>query len=81
MNEHHCFVMLNGYYIDLTIKQFNEYAPKIYFRKIRHPNVGGYENVHRKSKKATSETKMKILFEDWPFDQNPFKIKKRLPVI
>ena len=36
MNENHCFTMINGYYIDLTIKQFNnflQYGNNFYRRK------------------------------------------------
>jgi len=81
MNSIHCFVMLGEYYIDLTIKQFDENAPEIYFEKTRYPNVNGWENIHRKRKKAITQVEMKKLFRDWPNDQNPFKVKKRLPVI
>ena len=79
MNEDHCFVTVEGYWVDLTLTQFAPDADEVFFYQYpyrRDRRGAGF--VHRSEKKAKTERGIRRLFADWPKDQNPFK-QKRIP--
>jgi len=45
MNDNHCFLRMGGYWIDLTLRQFNGKCPKIYFKKKPYRKDDGYGDV------------------------------------
>ncbi len=79
MNDYHCFLTMDGYWIDLTLKQFNYKCPKVYLERKPYIKDDGYGNVHTKKYSAVTLKKIKKLFRGWPSDQNPFK--QKLPKI
>jgi hypothetical protein len=78
-NTYHCFLTVEGYWIDLTLKQFNPRCPAIYIKKVPYTKDDGYGNVHRKSKTARTIQEIKKMFRGWPDEQNP--VKQKLPSI
>jgi len=72
MNDMHCFLLVNDYYIDLTLKQFGSRYPYISIRKSPF-KVQGMDRT------AKTEKRIKRLFNGWDATQNPFK--QRLPKI
>ena len=75
MNDYHCFVTVNGYWADLTLKQFNDVCPEVYLSRQPYRKDHGYGNVHKRSQSAKTERKMRRLFQEWPSEQNPFRQK------
>ena len=75
INDCHAFLTVDGYWVDLTLKQFDCDAPKIYLQK--RPWVGD-RDVHAKGDSAKTVKKMKRLFRGWDKSQNPFR-QTRLP--
>ena len=80
MNDYHCFLRIEDYWIDLTLKQFNIHCPKIYFHKHPYTQNDGYGNIHRCKQTAKTLRKVRRLFRGWPPEQNPFKLSS-LPKI
>lgn len=72
MNDQHCFLKVNGYYIDLTLKQFGSWYPYISIRKTPF-------KIQKLDRTAETDKKIKKLFKDWHETQNPFK--QKLPKI
>jgi hypothetical protein len=80
MNDFHCFVTVNGYYIDLTLKQFAGGAEEVFFH--RHPyriESTSFGFVHRRGKTATTEGQLQKMFAGWFDENNPFQQKVPLP--
>lgn len=75
MNDYHCYITLGGYWLDLTLKQFNGKCPLIYCRKKPFTQDNGYGNIHVQDEMATSEQSIRRLFEGWDKDQNPYRLK------
>jgi len=83
MNDFHCFVETQGYYIDITAKQFNNVRyPLVYMRKTRILEDNGWGTpIHKIDKKAViypysnveENTRFKRMFRGWPECQNPYK--------
>ena len=74
MNDEHCFVTVDGYYVDLTLKQFVPHVGPLFFED--HPyriENGKWGFVHRTKKKATTAKAIRRLFKQWADEQNPFK--------
>ena len=72
MNNRHCFLKINDYYIDLTLKQFGYRYPYVSIRKTPF-------KIQEVSEIAKTDKKIKRLFKQWDNTQNPFK--QRLPKI
>lgn len=75
MNEDHCFVTVEDYYVDLTLSQFVPHVGPLFFED--HPyriEDGRWGFVHRSKKKnrATTERAIRKLFRGWDRTQNPF---------
>jgi hypothetical protein len=79
MGDNHCYVTTNGYWVDLTLKQFNKKCPSIYLKKRPYARDDGYGNVHKADNSAKTEAKIKRMFTGWGKEQNPFR--QRLPKI
>ena len=73
MNNDHCFVTVNGYWIDLTLKQFIPHIDPVFFENHPYRTKSDRYFAHRSKKKATTERCIRRLFAKWPKDQNPFK--------
>ena len=73
MNDIHCFVTVDGYWADVTLRQFADSAPRVYLR--RTP----YSSVHDSDESAKSIKKIRRMFRGWSNDQNPFR--RKLPTI
>lgn len=74
MNKHHCYVTVQGYWVDLTLTQFVQGCDPVFFKD--HPysySIGWMGCVHRPGRKATSLKVIPRLFRGWPECQNPFK--------
>ena len=74
MNDNHCFVTVDEYYVDLTLKQFVPHVDPVFFED--HPyriENGNWGFVHRIKRKATTEKAIRRLFNQWPDNLNPFK--------
>lgn len=75
MNHWHCFVTVNTYYADLTLKQFNRNAPNVYFEAIPYNHDHGMGNVHKTNRSAKTAKQIRRIFRGWPSEQNPFRQK------
>jgi hypothetical protein len=76
MNDCHCYVTWNGYYIDLTLKQFAGCADEVFFQD--HPyriESTSFGFVHRPGKTATTEAQLQRMFRGWMDEHNPFQQK------
>lgn len=79
VNRCHCFLRVNGNYVDVTAKQFDFGYPSVYISSepILDDNgyglpVHGIECSFRMDKKSDL-IKIKKMFKVWPEFQNPFK--------
>ena len=72
MNDEHCFLKVNDYYIDLTLRQFKKRHPQVSIRKVPL-------KVQKIQYTAKTEKKIKRLLIQWDNTQNPFK--QKLPKI
>jgi hypothetical protein len=82
MNDYHCFVTVENYYVDLTLKQFVPHAGPLFFEN--HPyrietGRGGFVHRSKKKDRATTERAIRKLFFGWETNQNPFT--QKLPTI
>lgn len=76
MNKHHCFLRVGEYWVDLTLTQFDNNAPRIWFRKRPYNKMtDSGKKIHRQSKNGRTIKKIRRMFWGWPSDQNPFKVK------
>jgi hypothetical protein len=80
MNDLHCFLKLDGYWIDLTLRQFVRKAPQIYCRRTPYQHDEFGRGVHAAKQSAKTLKKVRRMFKGWPLEQNPFK-QKGLPKI
>ena len=73
MNDSHCFVTADGYWVDLTLTQFAPDADEVFFRN--HPYRLEKRGVlpHKKGETAKTERAIRKLFEEWRDHENPFK--------
>lgn len=74
MNDGHCFITVGDYWVDLTLKQFDERLPFVYIQK--RP-CGAY---HKAEDKGKTLRKVRRMFRGWPPEQNPFRLNLN-PVI
>jgi hypothetical protein len=72
MNDEHCFLLVNDYYIDLTLKQFGYRYPHVSIRR----NPVKFQKIQDTAK---TEKKIRKLFYGWVEYQNPFR--QELPKI
>jgi len=72
MNDRHCFLLINDYYIDLTLKQFGSRYPWVSIRKTPF-------KIQEMDDTARTERKIKRMFREWDNTQNPFR--QKLPTI
>lgn len=79
MGDYHCYVTMDGYWIDLTLKQFNNRCPYVYLKRKPYTQDDGYGNVHCLDDTAKTTKKIKKLFRGWDKEQNPFR--QKLPEI
>ena len=74
-NQRHAFLKVEGYYVDLTIKQFerrdNREYPEIFVAK------KPLSYWHKTGHKTENLTEVRKFFRDWPDEQNPFKLKDK----
>lgn len=73
MNEDHCFVTADGYWVDLTLTQFAPDADEVFFRKHPYRMEKCGVNAHKKGRIATTERAIRKLFVEWAVQENPFK--------
>lgn len=78
MNDLHCFLKMDDYWIDLTLRQFDRSAPKIYCSNAPYQRKAFGRSVHAAKETAKTTKKVRRMFRAWPIDQNPFK-QKDLP--
>ena len=73
MNDAHCFITVEGYWVDLTLTQFAPDADEVFFRN--HPYRLEKRGVspHKRGRTATTERAIRKLFTKWDDYGNPFK--------
>ena len=82
MNDSHCFVTVDGYWVDLTLTQFAPDADEVFFHDHPYRLEKRGVSAHRKGETATTERGIRKLFEEWTDDSNPFKQKlPKLPKV
>jgi hypothetical protein len=77
MNDNHCFVTCDKYWIDLTLTQFDLSVEQVYIHDYPYLRTRSGIVPHQKQDSATTERELRRMFAEWPEDQNPFK--QRLP--
>ncbi len=77
MNDDHCFVTCDRYWIDLTLTQFDFSVEQVYIHDYPYLRPQRGAIPHRSMETATTEKQIRRLFSEWPEDQNPFK--QRIP--
>lgn len=75
MNDIHCFVTVEGYWVDLTLTQFAPNADEVFFYKFPYRKDTSEGFVHRTGRRATTERRIRRFFAKWGDHQNPFKQK------
>lgn len=79
-NQNHCYITINGFWVDVTLRQFTENAPLVYVRREPYDYISSWAGwVHKPEKTATDIETIKMLLRTWPEEQNPFK--QELPTI
>ena len=73
MNDDHCFVTADGYWIDLTLTQFAPDADEVFFRDHPYRLEKRGVNAHQRGRRATTERAIRKLFAKWGDHENPFK--------
>ena len=73
MNDDHCFVTVEDYYVDLTLTQFAPDADEVFFYNHPYRLEKRGVNAHKRGDTATTERAIRKLFEEWDDQGNPFK--------
>jgi hypothetical protein len=73
MNDVHCFITVEGYWVDLTLTQFAPDADEVFFYDHPYRLEKRGVSAHRKGKTATTERAIRKLFTKWDDYGNPFK--------
>ena len=74
MNSDHCFVTLDGYWLDVTLTQFDAKCPTVWFKRKPYAPKDWRGKIHVSKHSAKTEAKIKRLFRGWPRQQNPFRL-------
>ena len=73
----HCFIKCNGWIVDVTSGQFDDYNKRVEVRKNDNGNWYWKSNVRSMNVyTAHSVAQIKSLLEDWDDSQNPFASRK-----
>ena len=73
MNDAHCFVTADGYWIDLTLTQFAPDADEVFFCDHPYRLEKRGVSAHKNGKTAKTEKAIRNLFKEWRDHENPFK--------
>ena len=73
MNDCHCFLTVEGYWVDLTLTQFAPDADEVFFYDHPYRLEKRGVSAHRRGRTATTERAIRKLFKQWDDYGNPFK--------